>query len=100
MSDQVRVDRGSIQNYTDATRGNVGSHRTQGEDVDRQTARQIQSREGGAGSDELTRQKASTNRHSEDINTGIERTSNRTSEQGDQFISSAVRSASKNIQSI
>ncbi|WP_344330002.1 hypothetical protein [Aeromicrobium halocynthiae] len=100
MTDRVRVDRASVQNYTDATRANVGNNRSLGEDVDRQQAQQVASREGGVGSDELTRQRASTNRHATDVNTGIERTSNRTSEQTDQFINAARASANRSIRSI
>lgn len=96
---RLRVDRASIENNVDGTRTNVGNNRQAGEDVNNRQNQRISSREGGIGSDELSRQKTSTNRHVEDVNTGVERTSNRTSEQASQFIAAARASANKSIQS-
>lgn len=100
MSDRLRVDRASIQNHTDATRGTVGTNRTLGDDGNRQQANLEAQREGGVGSDEISRQRSSTNRHVGDMNTNIERTSNRTSENGDQFIAQVRASANKSINSV
>lgn len=100
MADQLRVDRASIQNHADATRGNAGAARGINDDVDRQQAHLQNQAEGGVGSEELGRIRASTSRHASDIDQGINRTANKTSENADEFISNVRSAASKSLRDI
>lgn len=98
--DQLRVDRASIQNHADATRGNAGSAKGINDDVDRQQAHLQNQAEGGVGSEELNAIRSSTRRHATDIDQGINRTANRTSENADEFISHVRTAASKSLKNI
>ncbi|RYJ05244.1 MAG: hypothetical protein EON52_12575 [Actinomycetales bacterium] len=98
--DQLRVDRASIQNHADTTRGNAGSAKGLNDDVDRQQAHLQRQAEDGVGSDQLAAIRSSTSRHATDIDHGINRTANRTSENADEFISNVQNAANKSLKNI
>ena len=49
MSDQLRVDRGSVQQHVDDTRANMSSFRDANDGADRQSAHLQNQMEGGVG---------------------------------------------------
>ncbi|MEH3032854.1 MAG: hypothetical protein PGN07_02150 [Aeromicrobium erythreum] len=100
MSDQVRVDRGAVQNHTDATLANQGQLRQVGDQVDRQQAHLKNMMEGGAGSENVAATQASARRHGADIDAGVTKNAQRTSENADEFISSVKNAANSSFRNI
>lgn len=99
MSDQVRVDRGVIQQHTDDTRANAANLRNAGDEADRQQAhlsRQIN----GIGQDQTEAVRNASRRHGSDIDTSVNKVNNKTSENADEFISNVRNAANKSIRPI
>lgn len=97
MTDQLRVDRGSIQNHVDDTRNNMSGFRGAHEQADRQSANFGRQTEGGVGSDDIDRTRANANRHSTEIDGNVNKLMNRTSENTDEFISNVRKAATRSL---
>jgi hypothetical protein len=97
MSDQLRVDRGSVQNHVDDTRSNMTGFRGAHEQADRQTASFAGQTEGGVGSEDINRTRAAANRHSTEIDGNVNKLMNRTSENTDEFISNVRNAATRSL---
>ena len=100
MGDQVRVDRGAIQNHTNATLGNKGSLRGLNDDTDRRQAHIQNTLENGVGSEQVQGQRTGAKRHADDIDAGVQRTAQRTSENADQFIQGVRNAAERSLRQI
>ncbi|MEJ7634951.1 hypothetical protein [Aeromicrobium sp.] len=100
MGDQLRVDRASVQQHTDDTRGNMGSFRGQNDDVDRRQATLQNQMENGVGSEDQERVRTTSGRHTTDIDNNVNRLSSKTSENADEFISNVRNAASKSFNTI
>ncbi|KQY56053.1 hypothetical protein ASD11_16415 [Aeromicrobium sp. Root495] len=98
--DQLRVDRASIQNHADATRSNAGSAKNINDEVDRQQAHLQRMSEDGVGSEQLSAIRTSTSRHATDIDSGINRTAQKTVEKTDEFVSNVQNAANKSLRNI
>ena len=86
--------------HADATRGNMGSFRGAGDDVDRRQASLEASMEDGVGSDDQRQVRNASRRHSTDIDNNVNRLSNKTSENADEFISNVRNAANKSLKTI
>lgn len=100
MSDQVRVDRGVIQQHTDDTRANAGNLRNAGDEVDRQQSHLSRQLDGGVGSEQTEAVRSAGRRHGADIDTSVNKVNNKTSENADEFISNVRSAANKSIRPV
>jgi hypothetical protein len=100
MSDQLRVDRGSIQQHVDDTRANLGSFRETNEGADRQQAHLQNQMEGGVGSDLQQQTRAVSRHHGEEIDTNVNKLAGKTSENTDEFIANVRNAANKSLRTI
>lgn len=100
MSDQIRVDRGAVQQHVDDTRTNLAGLQSAGDEVDRQQAHLINQMEGGVGSDVAAGTRAATSRHGEDINTNLTNLTGRTSENTDEFITNVRGAANRSMNTL
>jgi len=100
MTDQLRVDRGSVQQHVDDTRGNMANFRDTGDGVDRQQAHLQNSMENGVGSDEQAQTRSMTRHHVEEIDTNVNKLAGKTSENTDEFISNVRSAANKSLNTI
>lgn len=97
MSDQLRVDRGSIQNHVDDTRTNMTGFRGAHDEASRQQASFGRQTEGGVGSEDIDRTRAAADRHSTEIDSNVGKLMNRTSENTDEFISNVRNAATRSL---
>jgi hypothetical protein len=97
MSDELRVDRASVQNHIDDTRTNMSGFRGAHDQADRQSASFGSQTEGGVGSENIDRTRAATNRHSSEIDGNVNKLMNRTSENTDEFVSNVRSAASRSL---
>lgn len=100
MSDQLRVDRGSIQQHTDDTRANMANFREAGDGADRQQAHLQNQMENGVGSDLQAQQRSVSRHHGEEIDTNVNKLAGKTSENTDEFISNVRNAANKSLRTI
>ena len=100
MSDQLRVDRGSVQQHVDDTRSTMSNFRDAGDGADRQQAHLQNQMEGGVGSDLQASQRSTTRHHGEEIDTNVNKLAGKTSENTDEFISNVRNAANKSLRTI
>lgn len=100
MSDQLRVDRGAIQQHTDDTRANMSSFRDAGDGADRQQAHLQNQMENGVGSDLQSQQRSVSRHHGEEIDVNVNKLAGKTSENTDEFISNVRNAANKSLRTI
>ncbi len=96
----LRVDRGAVQFHLDDTRSAQGQARGVSDNVDRRASFIEQSMDGGVGSDNKSRVRASRRRVADDADTGVSRLNSRASEQTDQFIASTRQAADRHIRPV
>lgn len=97
---QLRVDRGAVQQHTDDTRTNMSQFGTTNDNVDRQQAHLQNSMENGVGSDQQAQTRAVSRHHGEEIGNNVNKLANKTSENTDEFISNVRTSANKSLRTI
>lgn len=95
MSEQLRVDRGSVQGHVDDTRNNMSGVRGASDQASRLQANFAGQTEGGVGSEDITRTRAAADRHSTEIDTNVNKLMNRTTENTDEFIGNVRKSATR-----
>ena len=100
MSDQLRVDRGSVQQHVDDTRGNMANFRDTNDGADRQQAHLQNQMENGVGSDQQAQTRATSRHHGEEIDTNVNMLAGKTSENTDEFISNVRNAANKSLRTI
>lgn len=100
MSDQLRVDRGSIQGHIDDTRSNAGNVRAAADIADSRQAAFHGQTEGGVGSEQIAQTRAATQRHGVEVNSNVDRLMNRTSENTDEFIGNVTKAAQSSLNTI
>ncbi len=100
MSDQLRVDRGSVQQHVDDTRSNMATFRETGEGADRQQAHLQNQMEGGVGSDLQSQTRSVSRHHGDEIDTNVNKLAGKTSENTDEFIANVRSAANKSLNTI
>ena len=100
MSDQLRVDRGSVQQHVDDTKGNMANFRETNSGADRQQAHLQNQMENGVGSDLQGQTRSVSRHHGEEIDTNINRLAGKTSENTDEFIANVRNAANKSLNTI
>lgn len=100
MTDQLRVDRGSVQQHTDDTRTNMGNFGNTNDAADRQQAHIQNSMENGVGSDQQAQTRSTSRHHGEEIGNNVNKLANKTSENTDEFISNVRNAANKSLRTI
>ena len=97
MTDEVKINRGTVEGHADDTRATLGRVADSRQAVDRQHGNRLAQFNGGIGTDEAGRGRGATRRTGEDIDTGVNNTTKQVTEGANDFISRTRSAAQGNL---
>ena len=97
---QLRVDRGAVQQHTDDTRTNTANFSSTNDEADRQQAHIQNSMEDGIGSEQQSQARSASRHHGEEIGTNINKLAGKTSENTDELMVNVRNAANKSLNTI
>lgn len=97
MTDEIKVNRGTIESHADDARGTLGRVGDSRQAVDRQHGNRLAQTNGGIGTDEVGRGRGATRRTGEDIDSGVTNTLKQTTDSANDFIQRTRGAAQGNL---